>query len=98
MIHEKENLFVNDYKTWGALFRNKRFMLDEMFQRNASKFAIFLEYENPCSFFHFVLLFFSLMNALVYIGIHWGEKNKVARNEKNKIATYVFVFQRYGKF
>ena len=31
-----------------ALFRNKRFMLDEMFQRNASKFAIFLEYENHC--------------------------------------------------
>ena len=29
------------------LFRNERFMLDEMFQRNASKFAIFLEYEHP---------------------------------------------------
>ena len=28
-------------------------MLDEMFQRNASKFAILLEYENPCSFFRF---------------------------------------------
>ena len=36
-----------------GLFRNKRFMLDEMFQRNVSKFAIFLEYENPHSFFHF---------------------------------------------
>ena len=30
-----------------ALFRNKRFMIDKMFQRNASKYAIFLEYENP---------------------------------------------------
>ena len=28
-----------------TLFRNKRFMLDEMTQQNASKFAIFLEYE-----------------------------------------------------
>ena len=36
-----------------SLFRNKRFMLDEMFQRNAFKFAILLEYENQCSFFHF---------------------------------------------
>ena len=32
-----------------TIFRNKRFMLDEMTQRNASKFAIFLEYKNPCS-------------------------------------------------
>ena len=32
-----------------TLFRNKRFMLDEMFQRNASKFAILLEYENRIS-------------------------------------------------
>ena len=30
-----------------ALFRNKKFMLDEKLQGNASKFAIFLEYENP---------------------------------------------------
>ena len=30
-----------------SLFRNKTFMLDEMFQRKASKFAILLEYENP---------------------------------------------------
>ena len=36
---------------FGSLFRNKRFILDEMTQQNASKFAIFLEYENPCSFF-----------------------------------------------
>ena len=36
---------------WGnysvPLLRNKRFMLDEKLQRNALKFAIFLEYENP---------------------------------------------------
>ena len=29
------------------------FVLDEKFQWNASKFAILLEYENPCSFFRF---------------------------------------------
>ena len=42
-----------------SLFKNQRFMLefDEMFQWNASNFAIFLEYENLCTFppFHFVL-------------------------------------------
>ena len=39
--------------TRNRLFRNKRFMIDEVFQQNASKFAIFLEYKNPHSFFHF---------------------------------------------
>ena len=37
-------------------------MLDEMFQQNASKFAIFLEYENLRSYFRFsfrATLFFS---------------------------------------
>ena len=67
-------------------------MLDEMTQQNASKFAIFLEYKNPRSFFfvfHFVLhtLFFLLMDALAHVdidqGIHLGENNnKVARNAK----------------
>ena len=58
-----------------TLFRNKRFMLDEMTQWNASKFAIFLEYEKPHSFFPFLFcatLFFSLMNALVYVNIDQG--------------------------
>ena len=72
-------------------------MLDENFQRNASRFAKLLEYENPSSFFVFdfvVLIFFALMNTLV---IHEG-KNKVAPNEKRKKNTWVFVFQEYGKF
>ena len=30
-------------------------MPDEMFQRNASKFTIFLEYENPHSFFLLII-------------------------------------------
>ena len=72
-----------------SLFRNKRFMLDEMTQQNASKFAIFY---NLCTytktqscFFHFsfrATLSFPLINALVYVDI--GKKNKVARNEKCK--------------
>ena len=44
-------------------------MLDEMTQRNTSKFAIFLKYENLSSFFFSILCYFifSLMNALVYV-------------------------------
>ena len=41
------------HESYGSLFRNMRFMLDEMPQRNASKFAIFLAYRNPCIFFRF---------------------------------------------
>ena len=65
------------------LFRNKRFMLDEMTKRNASKFAMFLEYKNPCSFFRFSIcatLFFPLMNSLAWSRPQHslGQKNKVA--------------------
>ena len=50
-----------------VLFRNKSLMLDEMTQRNTTKFAIFSEYENQCSFFFsfHATLCFSLMNALL---------------------------------
>ena len=51
-----------------SLFRNKKFMLDEMTQRNTSKFDIFYTYENPMLLFwvsfHASLLF-PLMNALL---------------------------------
>ena len=49
-------------------------MLDEMTYRNASKFVIFLEYENPSVFFFLfrATLFLSLMNALVYVNIDQG--------------------------
>ena len=36
-----------------ALFRKKRFLVNLKTERNASKFAIFMEKENPCSFFRF---------------------------------------------
>ena len=38
-----------------ALFRNKKFILDEMTRRNASKFAIFYIYENPKFLFPFFI-------------------------------------------
>ena len=52
-----------------TLFRNKRFALNEMFQQNALKFAIFYVYENKCSFSFRATLYFYLMNALVYVDI-----------------------------
>ena len=58
-----------------TLFRNKRFALNLMPKRNASKFAIFYVWENPCSFFRFsfhATLYFYLMNALVYVDINQG--------------------------
>ena len=36
-----------------SLFRKNRFVLNENVQPNASKFAMFMKKENPCSFFHF---------------------------------------------
>ena len=54
----KINVFFNSEQEANlkdSLFRNKRFMLDEMFQWNASKFAILLEYENPHSCFLFFI-------------------------------------------
>ena len=66
----------NDSSSSAApLFRNKRFALNEMFQQNASKFAIFYVYENPYSFFRFsfrATLYFYLMNALIYVDIDQG--------------------------
>ena len=49
---DKKNYFEKNFSLPcknSSLFRNKRFVLDEKFQQNASKFAILLEYENPCS-------------------------------------------------
>ena len=37
----------------GALFRNKGFLVNLKTKRNASKFAMFMEKENPYSFFRF---------------------------------------------
>ena len=66
---------------------NKRFALNEMFQRNASKLAILYIQENPRSYFRFSIRTTFLMNALVYVDINQGiqkGKTKVAQNEKRR--------------
>ena len=42
-----------DYNNNNTLFRKKRFEINFFVRQNASKFAIFIEKENPCSFFRF---------------------------------------------
>ena len=54
-------------------------MLDEMFQQTASKFAIFLDYENPYSFFfilYFMLLYFPLIMSYECPGLDQHEMKK----------------------
>ena len=59
LLNTYNNNFVeNLYNTNQSLFGKKRFMLDEKFQRNASKFAIYLcKPKVDFSIFHFVLCF-----------------------------------------
>ena len=75
--------FQKNWTVWVSPFRSKRFMLDWMTQQNASKFAIFGEYEkghiimldemthrNTFKNFHFVLYsIFYQINALIYVDI-----------------------------
>ena len=70
--------------------QNKCFALKFKFRRNASKFHIFIQQENPSSFFRFsfqAIFIFPFMNALVYVdilqGIHKG------KNEKNYLGFLV---------
>ena len=61
---------VSELDVGSTLLRNKRFLVNLILQRNASKFAMFMEKENPCSFFSFFIqsnFHFPLMNALVYV-------------------------------
>ena len=55
----KENIFLiamtNNVTISTSLFRNKGFLVNLKTKRNASKFAMFMEKENPCSFFVFHL-------------------------------------------
>ena len=61
-------VFLHEGESRESLFRNKRFMLDEMFQQNAS-FATLLENKRPTKIFQIcvsILTSFShLINALV---------------------------------
>ena len=85
-------------EVYDTLLPNSGFVLDEMFQPNASKFAIFYIYEKPKLLFPFFIscYFFPLMN----VGRHRviRETNKVARNEKRKKQLWVFGYIKYGKF
>ena len=87
--------------------QKKKFMLDEMFQRNASKFAIFLEYENPRNFFRFSFHFISFHFISCYFIFSPNECPSLCRHSleeksstkwKSEKATWVFIFQKYGKF
>ena len=75
---------------------------NEMFQCNASKFAIFYVYENQHTFclfiFHCVQLYFLLMNMYSCLDIHKG-KSKVASNEIRKKNYIDFhVYKKNNKF
>ena len=57
-------LFLKDFAF--SLFRKKRFEINFFVRQNASKFAIFIEKENPCTFFCFsfrAFLSFYITNA-----------------------------------
>ena len=66
---------INIYGAF-ELFRNKRYMLDEMFLKNASKFTKYIFWNTKTGdvviFFHFILLAFPTINALVYVDINQG--------------------------
>ena len=75
----------------------KRFAVNEMFQCNASKFAIFHVYENQHTFclfiFHCVQLYFLLMIMYSCLDIHKG-KSKVASNEIRKKFILIFMYTK----
>ena len=101
--HSLMRMFTNK-QTSKALFRKKRFELNFLFWWNAPKFAIFIEKENPCSFFRFsfrAFLSFYFTNALVYVNIDQSihkVKPKVDQKWKVKKIAWVFFFYKYGKF
>ena len=66
------------------LFRNKKFMSDEMFQRKASRFVMILEYKNPCSlsfftWWYFILLLMDLRGKIPYIGFLIPKMRKILK-------------------
>ena len=69
-----------------SLFRNKEFLVNLKTERNASKFAMFMEKENTRIFFRFsfrATFIFPFMNALVYVdmdqGIHKGKNESCSK-------------------
>ena len=86
MNSQQADLFSQILVVWTVkprlitLFRNKRFIIDKMFQQNASKFAIFLEYENQLVtvFYHFVLLYKVGIQKIKYTSIKWKKEKMIA--------------------
>ena len=64
-----------------SLFRNKRFMLDKMFQWNASKFAILLEYENLHIFVLFFILSYFIFSPNECRGLCWRRPRHLLREK-----------------
>ena len=73
----------------GALLPISGFVLDEKFQRNASKFAIFYIYENPKLLFPFFISCYFIFFPNECLGLCFGVKNTL----KN----YEFVLDLYYK-
>ena len=73
-----------------TLFKHKRFMCEETtYIETLQNFPYFWNTKNPCTttnFSFWATIFFSIINDLTYVGIH---------QEKD---TWVFIFQKYGKF
>ena len=86
------------YLFYMSLFRKKMFMLDEKFQRNASKFTIYYIWKpkDDFSVFYFMILYiFPLWMARAFI----MGKNNVAQNEKRKKQLFGFSYYiKYAKF
>ena len=65
-----------------SLFRNKRFMLDEMTWRNASKFAIFHIYENPKLLFPFFISCYFIFSPNECPGLYWHRPGHYSLGKK----------------
>ena len=80
-LHYMWYLLMGIFFSWldgPSLFGNKNVILDEMFQRNASKFALFYVYENPCSFFilcNFIFLPYECPGLFRHRAGHWPKSS-----------------------
>ena len=69
-----------------------------MFQRNASKFAIFCIYENPKLLFPFFISCYFIFLPNECPGLWQHRPGNSLGNEKRKKQLWVFVYIKYGKF
>ena len=87
---------TGQYKAWGifmcncgctlyvcTLFRNKRFMLDEMTKQSTSKFVIFFEEENPSKSFSFSKFWSISLECFV------KHNSKIVRSVKHSMCTHL---------